>query len=609
MSLLAYKYHNLVGMKSPSSGVNPVTHKKYQSGKVNMGTKEESKGGTKYSTNAWFATYKTDTDCILDRGDLLSNLKRPYAVKTRPYLNKNVQKYTVKMARKFVWAVGEVGYATASDYYTLVTGVMDEYNLYQYDNMTIEDYKSQFSGDGDVEGGGETIESVLQAAYSQAGKRYQSPPSSRYNGGKIPSTFDCSSLVQFAFKRACNIEVGQSTKDQPGRLRSYKKQVKTRSFWVEEISTKNFSVSKLQRGDLVYLQGHVEFYVGGNRQFDASMHYANYTMKTNKNGKKYKYWTRDIAERKFSVSQGLVAIFRFHFKDDNSGVAQKILKAAYTVPSPGSGLCAKWVRQVYQKAKVKIYPQAGAIQYWTNRKKMKGYTYSTNMHSVPVGALVIGHGSGSMGKKYGHIGIYMGNNMVISNVGNIKTETMSSFNNWQKGNCSGASCKFHSKKQGLIGWIAPQSLVNVRAGITIPNNVRQTGLTNADYTHFETIHWIQPCLKVFNVWKRKGRAEKRRNATIDGYYLVAVRDTFGKIGDRINIYLEDGQVIQAIMFDAKDGSDSTATRWGHVKSGGKTSVVEFEYLNAKYGNRKGINLKGWAGKKVKRIENLGKYIR
>lgn len=61
-------------------------------------------------------------------------------------------------------------------------------------------------------------------------------------------------------------------------------------------------------------------------------------------------------------------------------------------------------------------------------------------------------------------------------------------------------------------------------------------------------------------------------AKIDGRYVVACTSTFGKIGDYIDFYQEDGTVIQAIMGDEKNQSDAGCNEWGHM--GGRV-VVEF----------------------------------
>ena len=50
---------------------------------------------------------------------------------------------------------------------------------------------------------------------------------------------------------------------------------------------------------------------------------------------------------------------------------------------------------------------------WNNFKN----TGSTDKSNIPPGAIVVGSGAGSDGAIYGHVGIYLGNNMVAQNIG------------------------------------------------------------------------------------------------------------------------------------------------------------------------------------------------
>ena len=70
-----------------------------------------------------------------------------------------------------------------------------------------------------------------------------------------------------------------------------------------------------------------------------------------------------------------------------------------------AGWCAAWVSGIYEAAGLG-YPGGNAIDYWT-RWSSSG---STSMDNIPIGAVVVGSGSGSAaGNKYGHVGIYIGN--------------------------------------------------------------------------------------------------------------------------------------------------------------------------------------------------------
>ena len=162
--------------------------------------------------------------------------------------------------------------------------------------------------------------------------------------------------------------------------------------------------------------------------------------------------------------------------------------------------------------------------------------------------------------------------------------------------------KIH-KKQILvtIEGISGQSIV-------IPANVPQTGiLGGSDATNYTS--WAPrlgyDCRPVAQLWLQNP-TYMDNIATIGGLYCVAVKPTFGKVGDRIRVCLEDGQYFDCIIADMK-GADATSP-YGHVKGGG-VSVVEF-YSKGDPSNSASlaspIGKSSWLGKKVKKIINMGR---
>ena len=111
-------------------------------------------------------------------------------------------------------------------------------------------------------------------------------------------------------------------------------------------------------------------------------------------------------------------------------------------------MCADWVSKVYGHA-TGYFPSGNAIDYWYKYAD----TGSSDLSTIPPGAIVVGHGSGIMGQIYGHIGIYFGNGMVISNKsrGVPETESLEAFASWQKAN------------GGLIGWVFPGANTSKRS--------------------------------------------------------------------------------------------------------------------------------------------------
>ena len=99
---------------------------------------------------------------------------------------------------------------------------------------------------------------------------------------------------------------------------------------------------------------------------------------------------------------------------DETGKA--IVNAALTTPSPGAGLCATWVSQVYQKAGLG-WPTGNG------NSMLAGYATSTDWVNIKVGQIVSAqYGSNTpAGNTYGHVGIYVGDGKIMDNIGSIRT--------------------------------------------------------------------------------------------------------------------------------------------------------------------------------------------
>lgn len=102
-----------------------------------------------------------------------------------------------------------------------------------------------------------------------------------------------------------------------------------------------------------------------------------------------------------------------------SGTLSDLIAACYSTPSPGANLCAGWVSRVFYNAGFG-YPGGNACdQYarWCN---------SSDRDELKPGMIIAVSSSpyGSMGRMYGHVGIYIGDNTVIHNVGSIQSTTV-----------------------------------------------------------------------------------------------------------------------------------------------------------------------------------------
>lgn len=100
-----------------------------------------------------------------------------------------------------------------------------------------------------------------------------------------------------------------------------------------------------------------------------------------------------------------------------------VINAANTTTSPGQGWCADWVTTVFQNA--------GIGYFGGNACDMcRAYCTSTNVRDLKVGMIIadVSHpGTGDAGRLYGHVGIYIGDNKVISNEGPITIKSLQEF--------------------------------------------------------------------------------------------------------------------------------------------------------------------------------------
>ncbi|WP_270574946.1 coiled-coil domain-containing protein [Candidatus Collinsella stercoripullorum] len=94
---------------------------------------------------------------------------------------------------------------------------------------------------------------------------------------------------------------------------------------------------------------------------------------------------------------------------------QRVVNAAYSTPSPGPGLCAWWVADVFINAGFGTVPGNADDMY-------AAYCTSSNKSNLKVGMIIAvpSHPHTSAGRIYGHVGIYVGNNTVRDNIGYIR---------------------------------------------------------------------------------------------------------------------------------------------------------------------------------------------
>ena len=113
--------------------------------------------------------------------------------------------------------------------------------------------------------------------------------------------------------------------------------------------------------------------------------------------------------------------------------AAAVLAAIDVTPSAASGYCASWVTNVMMNAGI-LSSSLGynANDYWAN------VCYSSDINDLQPGMIIATRNSYSyLGQKYGHVGIYIGDGMVISSIGYLETISLeawiSKYNNAEMG--------------------------------------------------------------------------------------------------------------------------------------------------------------------------------
>ena len=104
-----------------------------------------------------------------------------------------------------------------------------------------------------------------------------------------------------------------------------------------------------------------------------------------------------------------------------SGSLASLISACHSTPSPGSGLCAAWVTNVFVRA--------GIGAFYGNADDMYYSWCHASPSAIQPGMIIAVNCSpaSAAGRLYGHIGIYVGNGTVMDNVGYVRTIALSSW--------------------------------------------------------------------------------------------------------------------------------------------------------------------------------------
>ena len=125
--------------------------------------------------------------------------------------------------------------------------------------------------------------------------------------------------------------------------------------------------------------------------------------------------------------------------DSASDAAKSVVDACRSTASPGGGLCAAWVTNVFSNAGVGYWGGNACDQY-------DSWCHSTDRSELKVGMIVATPSSSSgtaAGRIYGHVGIYIGDGKIMHNTGSIET--------WDLDDWISTYCKYHAPAWGWFG--------------------------------------------------------------------------------------------------------------------------------------------------------------
>lgn len=98
-----------------------------------------------------------------------------------------------------------------------------------------------------------------------------------------------------------------------------------------------------------------------------------------------------------------------------NGLQRRIVETAKHTPSPGANLCSEWVAQVFEK-NGQPYDWGDACDYFWS------YCHDSNLDNLQVGMIIAvpSHSHNWAGSVWGHVCIYIGDGLVMDNVGYIR---------------------------------------------------------------------------------------------------------------------------------------------------------------------------------------------
>lgn len=166
LSRLAYEHKNLFGIKFFSTD-------QYAIGSYSYTTGEQDSSGNDYTIVTRFSVYASYTDCIKQRAWMLEH--SPYIEHIAAYKTDGSGTYTQAEADAFMNGIREAGWATSVTYVEHCTGLMQAYNLYRFDNMTLNDFQNAQNTGGGGSGDGEEYDQATAAQRQIVDVAYATP--------------------------------------------------------------------------------------------------------------------------------------------------------------------------------------------------------------------------------------------------------------------------------------------------------------------------------------------------------------------------------------------------------------------------------------------------
>lgn len=108
-----------------------------------------------------------------------------------------------------------------------------------------------------------------------------------------------------------------------------------------------------------------------------------------------------------------------------SAAQKRVVNSCYYTSSPGAGYCARWVSLVFQNAGYG-YPGGNACDMYAR------WCTSSSKADLQVGMIIAvsTYNRNTAGRLYGHVGIYIGDNKIMENIGSINTNTLDAWINY-----------------------------------------------------------------------------------------------------------------------------------------------------------------------------------